>query len=410
MKQIIMTDPVNGERLYPKGYDYAYPDYIKDEKLRIYELLKKHLGKNIAIYGFNTDQHTALSATKVDNGLKGLAELTTEIPFNAVVLGGDEDAYTGQDKIEMPLKVKNALRGAACPVFALAGNHDAQDAGYNGNYGYNLKMRGNDMQGILGYSDKTSTNAWWDDKSAKLRVVFLDNMWTNFSANDPAVITCINSAFTDVPEGYKVIVFSHVIAKPTSGYEKSLGTTNYNRLLAAANNAGVSIIANFCGHEHFDKQVVADNILMINTTCSGQIYTKADFDGVKRTGSAGNVTETAQDIIVIDFTNSRIYMYRWGIGADRVFSFASGNIGVIWQTISGTITAADEETTVAGLTVKVSNGHITRTATVAEDGTYSIGYIAPDHEWQYQLLSGTEVLYEETISVEFENIVKDVEI
>jgi hypothetical protein len=53
---------------------------------------------------------------------------------------------------------------------------------------------------------------------------------------------------------------------------------------------------------------------------------------------------------------------------------------------------------------------LSRTATVAEDGTYSINYIAPDHEWQYQLLNGTEVLYEETISVEFENVVKDVEI
>ena len=188
MKQIILTDPVNGEYQYPKTFDYAFPSYDKDEKQRIYGLLQTHLGKQIAIYGFNTDQHTSLTELKVVNGLKGLAELTTDLPFNAIFLGGDEDAYTNPNGIEMPLRVRNALKGASCPIFAVAGNHDAMDESYNGNFGYNLKIRQNDVLGILGYNDKTSTNAWWDDHAAKLRVVFLDNMWTNYSANDPAVI------------------------------------------------------------------------------------------------------------------------------------------------------------------------------------------------------------------------------
>lgn len=407
MKNVILNNPIDGD-VFPEIFDYAFPSYDKAEKDRIYNSLKTHIGKQIAVYAFNTDQHTALSATKVVNGLKGLAKLTTEIPFNAVFLGGDEDAYTSPNPIEMPLKVRNALRGADCNVFAIAGNHDASDASYNGNYGYNLKVRANDCRGIMGYSDKTSTNGFWDDDSAKIRFIFLDNMWTNFSANDPSVIACINAAFANFPNGYVAIVVSHVIAKPLSGYEKSLGTTNYNTLINAANNAGVRIIANFCGHEHFDKQVVADDILMINTTCSGQIYTKADFDGVTRTGVAGTVTETAQDIIVIDFTNSRIYMYRWGIGADRVFSFANGSIGVIWQTISGTISTNDADITLSSLNVAVTYGNLTRTSSVSGAGAYNIQWITPEHDWKIQVLNGTNVLYEDVVSVAYADVTKDI--
>lgn len=307
-----------------------YPTYAKAEMQLVLDKLYAKMGlKNPIIIGVSTDQHISKSNATVEAdvgyGLMTLRDLTKSIPFNAIALLGDATNSTTSiaDIQRDVVKVNEFVSGAACPVVQITGNHDAWQNVREGSLGtmdnsaiFKSHIAAAVSNGWIKNCDSISTNAYMDDAGAKVRFIFVDaspNATYRPGYTGQMGKEWLQSCLSGLPDGYKAIILSHY---PLDARLSADGWTDKQDWASYITPYAKSIICCICGHNHNSVSEVADGILYISTTCAG----KSGEDGLTRV--YGTADATAYDVYVIDTDTETIYINRYGIGDDRILSYA----------------------------------------------------------------------------------------
>ena len=400
------------------------PEYVIEEKTRIENILKPLVTeKDVTVIAFNTDQHIAADASgntknQYDaciRNIRAMADLAEKLPMDMIVLGGDEPTYLSLTALagsqENIIKTINACieaaQNTACPVVAIAGNHDcgqnintsgAVDYGkysINGFFEYNLKTKRNVEKKLFDNYGVKSTNAYFDIVGKKIRIVFVDT----YSIDQTEYSTILTSALSEskiLSENWKVIIFSHQ-KLPTAAIE--IVETYYNQ--------GVNIVCSIYGHVHYDNQYLENGILKICTQQAACHTSNQSFDGITySTRTLGTPLETAFDVFVFNWTDNILYAVRYGNGMDRIFNIGQSK-GIMLCNLSGTITK--NGSVVAG-TITASHHLTTYTCEIGNDGSYNFPYLCPTRTWNLKVeLTDTTKYSEDYVAVEG-NITKDIDI
>lgn len=301
-------------------------DYMQRAIKRITgELKGKSALGNILVFGFNTDQHIrddddTRVTTPVLRGLMVLSKLTHNYPYDFVCLGGDAceaGTYaTSPDLIlDEDVTVQKPLYDAWCPVVPIAGNHDAatNTREITGEMLFNVNFKRIVNSGFIDGWDTKHTNGYWDSKSHKIRVIFIDSTVRNEEGYDyTAIVNALNNMLSTTPQDYKIIVISHQALNNTLGAQWDTNIEGQTVL----NSYASRIICCLCGHTHCDLSATSNGILYIATT-TAQIANDADGN----VHTIGTETETAFDNFVVDQNTKRIYAFRYGLGNNREFDF-----------------------------------------------------------------------------------------
>ena len=307
-----------------------YPQYARAEMQLVLDKLYAKMGlKNPIIIGVSTDQHISKSNATVEAdvgyGLKTLRDLTKSIPFNVIALLGDATNSTTSiaDIQRDVVKINEFVSGAACPVVQITGNHDAWQNAREGSLGtmdnsaiFKSHIAAAVSNGWIKNCDSISTNAYMDDAGAKVRFIFVDaspNATYRPGYTGQMGKEWLQSCLSGLPDGYKAIIFSHY---PLDSRLSADGWTDKQDWASYITPYAKSIICCICGHNHNSVSEVAGGILYISTTCAG----KSGEDGLTRV--YGTADATAYDVYVIDTDTEIIYIIRYGIGNDRILSYA----------------------------------------------------------------------------------------
>ena len=299
------------------------PDYVDTEIARVEAELKTKMALgNVAVLGFNTDQHIRL-----DNddrycsiwGLRALKKLTDKIPFNLVCLGGDEPypaSQTVQTILDSIMLVDDQVNRSVCPVVSVTGNHDAyqNNNGITSSQMYNVHFRRYVAQKFVIGQNNETTNGYIDDASVKIRYIFCDTSpRTGYVALDECkdwLANCLSS----LPDGYHAITFSHHALTD----EFNVSGEMYQGLACQSvlNPYSDKLICCVCGHGHKTGNATSTaGILYIAVTAAMFSTNSAEvFDLDTAPCVFGTAAETAYDIFVVDQDAQHVYTIRYGAG------------------------------------------------------------------------------------------------
>ena len=388
-----------------ENYGLTVPDYVTEQKNRILNFIRGKAANELVVIGFNTDQHM----TKAENprynyypqvrGLQAMRAMAETFPFDILVLGGDEPAYVSTTIDAVMKDINDAVKNCdtfACPVVAMAGNHDAGQnyswIGADGHQESNSKTKRNVVRHQLDGYGVRSTNCYFDDAAHKIRFVFLDNQ----SRNQSEMAAILTEALSDnklFNSDWMVVFFSHMVVKD------GLPTNNLNPITTAWSTintfiqAGGKVLACFNGHCHKDVQDISDGIPFIGTTCAAN-SSETSFDGQTYPRVINTAKETAFDVIIYDKTNKILYMMRYGAGMDRVFNLTPGSVSMLLVNVHGSVTGAS-----VGDIVKVSHNNTVYSYTLTSEMTYVFPYVCPGlGDWKIVVEHSSSVIYEDTIS------------
>ena len=301
---------------------------------------KGAFGLNGLSFIFITDEHWKQNAKKSVYLIKELRKKTgIDMLINCGdILTKEKTKELAYSKISEHI---TELEDTNCKVYSCIGNHE-----YNNP---NMSQAAADLAITLTlaevcsvmYNRSNYSNAVFDLVSGcyyydidKTRIFVLQ---CNYGSNVYLTATrWILERMMELPEGYKIILFSHVIVEWSQSIETSVPKDRVNAVLNAmdAIKAGTSItyenrtydysnlsnvtpIAAFGGHAHIDYSFnTPGGIPVILTTCDSDIQ---ESGGLTRT--RGTTTEQAFDVVLINYDTRTIKLVRVGAGSDRTFTY-----------------------------------------------------------------------------------------
>lgn len=151
-----------------------------------------------------------------------------------------------------------------------------------------------------------------DNVNSKIRYIMIG---CNTSAQVlPATRTAVASVIASTPNGWGVVVVSHVGLTSTGSVDSFMN--DIVSAMESLKSAGNAIpIAIFSGHIHTDKIITTSGgIVIVSTATDGgadETYTR----------TIATTTEQAFDVVQIDKENRHVYMTRIGAGSDRGFDY-----------------------------------------------------------------------------------------
>lgn len=331
----------------------TYPAYVETEKQAVASRLASKIASvtDPIVIGFNTDQHLIANPSSASNiatrdgiayGIRALRDLTQTYDFDLVVLGGDTHGSSSGTIESMQASseyVLDQIKGVNAPYVMLVGNHEGGQDNQNitRDQVYASHVTKSQIDNVIIPIDRT--NGYMDDATKQIRYIFIDSVPRSqpVSYSTSNINTILNTMLNGVPSGYKAIIFSHHPLDETLPQNSARTLwNNPTACHATLQSHKDKIIACFCGHIHNNLYVEDhDGITFVGTTCAGKYELN---DGSSR--PAGQATETAYDIFVIDQENEVIHAIRYGNGDDRTISYTHeeptpeprGNIldGITW--------------------------------------------------------------------------------
>ena len=291
--------------------------------------------------GFITDEHYPMNAK---NSPALMRYLWNNVPMNFIVNNGDVLVQEGT-KIEAMCKITqfNAqFDFAQNHYYPVVGNHEHNNA--NGQSTSTQLSLAQVQLAVLSKKNNVQfskfASYYVDDSLTECRYYFVGCKQNSVIYEEDLV--WLLQSFKTIPNGYCVVLFSHIGLKYNSSYEVTGVQTGISilsmGLLAVANKSSYTYdhvvynysdvdavpIAIFSGHVHFDgyyqysHQNYSGYVYTIATTCDA--YGSQVVGTVDRT--AKTVNEQAFDVISIDKTNRLITMTRIGGGTDRTFTYS----------------------------------------------------------------------------------------
>lgn len=255
--------------------------------------------------------------------------------INFVVCGGDvgddyhKDAETYKNSVR---EVYDELYKLSVPVYGVVGNHD-DGIGNCYDLGYDCRTHSimpEEMHRIAMKYNPQKENYYYIDVEPGYRMVFLNCSDLPYQFNDEG--HCPFGWRLEISDRQakwfeqtlitdrKIIVFSHAplhnegvfgsegMPQCIKPYDDTLNAPRIIYDISQSKN----VIANICGHVHYDNIVYRNGLLTISTLCS-LVQEWAPSCPERRLGT---ITETAFDVYSVK--NDAIYITRFGAGNDRV--------------------------------------------------------------------------------------------
>lgn len=333
------------------------PDYVKNERDRVYGIIVNRSLGDVHISAFNTDQHFDLDRLDIPTstynpkwvmqGVRAMKEICDQIPVDMVILGGDVAGYGGGTSNDVEGIVKTAdylfapLVGIDSILVGIPGNHDAYQN--NGNVTaqsmYNAFAKRNQRHLYYHGNGTDNCDAYVDDTRHKIRSIFIDTYSRN--TRTESYQTFLTDALESLPDGYMAVVYSHnaltnefagsvlaqKISDPSVTIDAFQNPTDCHTIL---NQYADKIIACICGHSHFDASAVSSaGILYIETTTAAPHTRNYTTDSIPNTSTIGTVTDTSFDFFVIDQSAKTIEAVRYGEGCNRKWLYKGVNAGMM---------------------------------------------------------------------------------
>jgi len=322
-----------GERLFR-----YYQSYLLN-KANTINTLKTAYGLNGFSFVFISDEHHQQSAGQSPKLIQYIRENTN---IDRIINGGDIYTYhnTKAEAYKDICEYISLLKSTGCGVWSAIGNHEYNNPSGSSSQEALTKTLSIDEVVSCLYSGEeydscvfNSVDYSYYKDFGNLRVFFLPCNYA--SGIYLAPVRWILEQFQNVPNGYKVMVVSHVIIE---WQEDITQATMIPRVKAIADgldalktkqtfqfdnrtydyaNTNADPVCLIGGHAHIDHAMSTDGgIPVIITTCDS---TGQDSGGLDRT--LYTVTEQAFDVITINYSTRKINCTRIGAGNDREFSF-----------------------------------------------------------------------------------------
>jgi len=305
------------------------------------------INMNKAVYGINglsfyfiTDEHWKQNAQK---SVYLINELRRNTGIDLVINGGD--ILTKETTKQLAYKVMSNflddLESTGCDVYSCIGNHEYNNPNKSqaeADLAITLSLE--EVCSVL-YDRQIYNNATFDSVSGcfyidikKTRIFILQ---CNYGSNVYLTATrWVMEQMQEIPEGYNVILFSHVITEwnadmstttpkdrvqavinAMDAIKTGTSVTYENRTYDYSSLVNVTPIAVFGGHAHVDYDFYTPGgIPVILATCDSDIQ---ESGGLTRT--RGTTSEQAFDVVTINFTAKNIKLTRVGAGEDREFTY-----------------------------------------------------------------------------------------
>lgn len=380
---------------------YVLPSFYKDYmNERIENLLSKVFDLNSGdIFGFITDTHPSGKFNKRSGSI--YREIMSKTPMRKVVFGGDigpnnaSNYGAGTTAKEGLIKsVMEQCERLYAPVreigklYPVRGNHDFSSRMYpdssDDNTGWQMSNAAtkmeiiNDQDGIVTDLSYAGANYYYfDNPLCKIRYIFVDACDTEdahyqgisnveMQVSDKQMKWITEQAVLTTPEGYSIIVFSHVplaqVASAGTYWSKASISRVKNMLLAAKNKRSITIaktdsgasgnvgtydFSSFAadvlmvmsGHVHCDEQTFEEGLLFITSAAdyANEEYLLSGIDNAFGVSvpykEADTIYEDLLNVVIADLENNRVDMFRFGSGCDRTYDITKHSVG-IGETIS----------------------------------------------------------------------------
>jgi predicted MPP superfamily phosphohydrolase len=304
------------------------------------------VGANMEAFVFITDVHWSGNKKHSPSLIKYILNNT---PIKTVICGGDiinGHAATKQAAAKEIHSFTDAITNIPCYEYlCVYGNHDNNGIGNNDDSTKlvnseqldllyaplsgrsNIHWAFEDAQFTWDPSEAVKNDYYVDHPRSKTRFLCVD--WQNpMSGNRVAWMQKVLGQ----DDGYRVIVIHHGI------YSLSQGEVveDHSGIMSVLSNYKSKIVAVLSGHVHRDTKTdyYGDgSVPVITTSCD-------TFDTTYATGMvAGTVTEQCFDVVVVDYTNSKIKLIRVGNGSDREYDLSVTYTG--GSGLAGSLTSTD---------------------------------------------------------------------
>ena len=316
--------PINTLSKIMKGpYIPSYYDTI-DSSISSIKENDRGVGVNGITFAFVTDLHWENNVRNVDSLLSYVKD---NCPVKYMIVGGDIiNGAVHDTAVKYMSDCMDRLYDVGFDTFCIYGNHDDNsipsgqtlitDAEF-----YSIaesRMPNGTVYGDYSYF-------YYDDTKTKTRFIFLDSQ-TEGEPLSTAQGDFLDSALSSTPTGWHIIVVWHIIYQPVNGttwetVPLDLAPTGFSNSvftkLDTHNSGGTSKVeAIIGGHVHSDWNfTTTGGIPIILTTTAGLKALNGD------TATRGTTTETAFDVITIDYDNEVIKCVRIGRGSSRTITY-----------------------------------------------------------------------------------------
>ncbi len=311
-KWIYTYDYAPGSLWEPWRDSDAVPEWIEKEAESVVKRLNRNNGKAARLmpcFFLFADSHYAYNGTW-DDTMECLRSLTRKFDFTGLLHLGDlTDGWLPLDETKkIESQCISDMKSLGIPVHIVPGNHD---------YNY---FRGNPE---ICYPERPQF--YIDYPEYDLRIICIDS----FDPKEPVrygfteyCIHWLDAALRTVPEGYSVIMLSHLTPLVRlQAWAKDI--RNRNGLIEVLNRYAEKILAYINGHNHCDQlfnELNNGQFPIISINCAKCEY----FTDHKPEGAVvperrlGDRTQECFDIMQVDTEKNEIYFTRFGAGADRI--------------------------------------------------------------------------------------------
>ena len=323
----------------------AVASYFSEEIATTIASVKAKQTEPCLTFALWTDAHYgSVDTVTFPNTVKNFKAVAKQIRYDGILCLGD---MTDGDKsktvtAERLMNIMNLQRLCKVPVYFTAGNHDDNAYGSTSNY-YTLPEMFTNYYSLCDNTvmhdlDNSATNFYKDFDQFKIRLISL-NACNSDTGSAPhykysgTTTTWFTSVMGSVPEGYMVILISHLSPYSSHNWNETV-PSNPSAVKTAITSfiEGGGDFVMFIGHGHVDFEFTSP-YLEIATHCNKRNTETEDFitvsgddhkmpsgaRGWKRT--AGTATEDCWDTVVIKPGSRTISMIRFGAGEDREYTY-----------------------------------------------------------------------------------------
>ena len=274
------------------------------------------------IHAYFVEGAETLYKTSVDN----MRYLLQYVPCDGVInLGDSIEGYAAKSTAQnYGNLISNYIREVGIPYYSVIGNHD--DNRYHNNSAsdrltiperYQLFV--NPTRRVVASAD--GLNYYVDFDEFKIRMICLNSVSDYTYKYTTDTCTWFSSTALNTPNGYGVIVCTHVA--PTGAWNYNNTTpTNSATIISALDSYAASkdVIAILCGHNHVDDK--------FTSPYNGFTFNCEKFENengnpslwpsgaVKPSRTLGTATEDCWTVVIIRPESSKINLVRFGAGND----------------------------------------------------------------------------------------------
>lgn len=279
------------------------------------------------IHSYFVEGAEELYKTSINN----MRYLLNNVPCDGVInLGDSIEGYSASATAQTYGNlVTNEFRKIDLPYYSVIGNHD--DNRYHNSTSADRLSVGQRYQLFVNPTrkvvpDATGLNYYVDFDEFKIRIICINSVSDYTYKYTPDTCTWFSGTALNTPNGYGVIVCTHVAPSGAWNYNGTTPTNAASILSALATYAeSKDVIAILCGHNHVDAIF---SIPYKGATLCCEKFENENGDpskwptgAVKPQRTLGTYTEDCWTVAVIRPNSRKINLVRFGAGSDNEISY-----------------------------------------------------------------------------------------